>query len=121
MGSKCSLKPKSLAASVTRTLPHTVIIGEGDHVTLSELSAKVPTAGDATRLRANVPQARVTERSDCNGCFITIDLIDHKQLVEALVGQNGLGAGQGVVRAVPDYKSNGDSNGALALTHQQTS
>jgi hypothetical protein len=99
----------------------TVIVGEGDHVTLSKLCAKVPTARDATRLRANAPQASVTERSDCNLCFITIALIDHEQSVEALVGQNGLGAGQGVVRAVPGYKSNGDSNGALALRHRQTS
>src|SRR5215510_7088101 len=98
----------------------TVIIGEGDHVPLSELYAKVPTAGDATRLRANVPQPSVTEPSDCNLRFITVALIDHEQLVEALVGQNSLGAGQGVVRAVPGYKSNRDSNGALALTHRQT-
>src|SRR5215470_3749900 len=92
----------------------TVIIGKGDHITLREFRAKVSTSGDAARLRADELQTSIVQCGDGSLRLVAIALINHEQLVEAVVGQDRLDAGDSVVHTVPSRENHRNSKSTLA-------
>jgi hypothetical protein len=75
------------------------------------------TSGDAARFRTDKPQTRM---SSGGIRLVAIGLIDHEQLVEALVGQYRLDATQCVIRTIPGRESHRNSKSTLVRIQRAT-